>query len=149
MNDASRFRRLAGGSLLLAVLLLASHGGEFWPFSYLPMFSKGGRPFSRMLVRDVGTVPPARYREPALLGEPFPLARAGIEQTDVSKLVASFGSELEPDEAHVLARLFEQPRRARTLLIYAAQGELARGGVELRYRPLFVLDARGAHGLGP
>ncbi|MEX1055235.1 MAG: hypothetical protein WED81_04350 [Rhodothermales bacterium] len=32
---------------------MATHLGEFWPFSIYPMFSRAGKPWSRAVVRDV------------------------------------------------------------------------------------------------
>lgn len=39
--------------LLIYAFLVASHQGEFWPFSVYPMFSKAGNPWTRAIVIDV------------------------------------------------------------------------------------------------
>ena len=38
---------------LISSVLLATHEGEFWPFSIYPMFSQAGNPWSRGLIEDV------------------------------------------------------------------------------------------------
>lgn len=38
---------------VVQAILLATHKGEFWPFSIFPMFSEAGQPWSRGLVTNV------------------------------------------------------------------------------------------------
>lgn len=39
--------------MLINILLVATHEGEFWPFSIFPMFSQAGNPWSRGVVENV------------------------------------------------------------------------------------------------
>ena len=146
---AQRFRRLALALLGVCTLLLASQRGEFWPFSIFPMFSRGGRSWTRTLVRDVSASPDGAWNRPGLIGEPFALDAAAIAQNDLAKIVLSFGEQVDADEAALLARLFAPARSTRKLVLYRATGALdARGGVAIETTPLVLLDASGAHALG-
>lgn len=49
----TKYKRIIGAVLLLNILLVATHEGEFWPFSIYPMFSQAGKPWSRGVVEDV------------------------------------------------------------------------------------------------
>lgn len=42
------------GTFVLTAILLATHLGEFWPFSIYPMFSKAGEPWTRALIVERG-----------------------------------------------------------------------------------------------
>jgi len=49
----SKYKRIIAAVLLLNILLVATHEGEFWPFSIYPMFSQAGIPWSRGVVENV------------------------------------------------------------------------------------------------
>ncbi|HMB97966.1 MAG TPA: hypothetical protein VKM36_05755 [Balneolaceae bacterium] len=53
MDLFSRHKKILAGILLINILLVATHEGEFWPFSIFPMFSQAGNPWSRALVIEV------------------------------------------------------------------------------------------------
>lgn len=73
-------------------VLVATHKGEFWPFSIYPMFSKAGNPWTRALVRDVTEVPDSLlwevYNLNNLAGEPVSMASIGVDQIDYSNFVS-------------------------------------------------------------
>ncbi|MDB4977408.1 MAG: hypothetical protein JWN48_5749 [Myxococcaceae bacterium] len=131
------------------MLLLALHRGEFWPFSIYPMFSRGGRAWSRPLVRDVSETVPTSWEAGALAGRAFPLDRAGLDQNDLGKLLVLFQDRLEPDEASLLEGLFAGVRMQHRLLIYRVSGRLAESGAEvvLEQHPILLIDRAGARSL--
>lgn len=49
----STHKRIIGIVLLINILLVSTHRGEFWPFSIFPMFSQAGNPWSRGVVENV------------------------------------------------------------------------------------------------
>jgi hypothetical protein len=49
--------KVIGIILLIYAVLVASHEGEFWPFSIYPMFSQAGNPWTRAMVIDVTDLP--------------------------------------------------------------------------------------------
>lgn len=91
-NTRRRARAALLGTLLVYVLLVATHAGEFWPFSIYPMFSQAGHPWSRAVVRDVSDVDPVAWdtlsAPDALPGTPFPLAKHGIDPIDLANFVS-------------------------------------------------------------
>lgn len=52
-NKAFRGLKLIGWLFLLSTILVASHDGEFWPFSIYPMFSQAGNTWNRALLMEV------------------------------------------------------------------------------------------------
>lgn len=76
---------------LLGGLLVATHLGEFWPYSIFPMFSTGGRPWENSLVRAVpGPDTPNLFdtvKVEDLPGEIVPLEEVGVPQRDFAKLL--------------------------------------------------------------
>lgn len=80
------------GTLLVYSILVATHKGEFWPFSIYPMFSQAGQPWTRAIVRDVTTTPDSIRWETTnfeqMQGEPVSLKRAGVDQIDYSNFVS-------------------------------------------------------------
>lgn len=144
--DVRSFRRLTLRILLVAVLLLASHAGEFWPFSILPMFSHAGVPWTRTMVRDISGEmldDAAAAGAEATRGTPFPLASIGVAQNDLAKLVLGFGDTLDDDEAALLASMFAEARNARRLLLVRVTGSLSHDQVTLRHVPFAILDHAG------
>ena len=103
--DMERFykkagRLLAGILLLQAVLVFLHLGhvgdvwppgnprhelGEFWPFSIYPMFSQGGRPWVRSLVREVTDASDPQLWRPRIVdelpGAPYVMDTRGIDLT--------------------------------------------------------------------
>lgn len=80
------------GILLVYALLVATHRGEFWPFSIYPMFSQAGKPWTRALVQDVSQTPDSLMWQPSGLDDtPGPvvaLTQTGAEQIDFSNFVS-------------------------------------------------------------
>lgn len=55
MDNFSKYKRILFSVLILNILLVSTHEGEFWPFSIFPMFSQAGNPWSRGVVQQVET----------------------------------------------------------------------------------------------
>lgn len=125
-----RYKR-AGCVLLLSLaaygLLVGVNEGEFWPFSIYPMFSKGGIPWSRAVVRDVSNEPILSWSSvhvSDLPGEPYPLLEHGVDPIDLANFVSK--SRLW-DEARVsgLRRMFDQhDLNERRLLVMRVNGRI-------------------------
>jgi hypothetical protein len=143
-----RGRRVLVGVLALYVGLVATHRGEFWPFSIYPMFSLAGRPWTRAVTRAV----PVDHRpdwEPVeqlqLPGDPFALTPRGIGNNDVANFVAKT-QRWDPERIAGLRRLFADELQDRALMFYAARGELddrVDGGVRIRFVPVILLRPDG------
>jgi hypothetical protein len=79
-------------TLLVYALLVATHRGEFWPFSIYPMFSQAGNPWTRALVQDVSQTPDSLMWQPSGLddtqGAVLALTQTGVDQIDFSNFVS-------------------------------------------------------------
>jgi hypothetical protein len=130
----ARARRAIFAVLASVTLLLATHLGEFWPFSIYPMFSRAGRPFTRAIVRELapsGALPSGPYTPATLPGRAFGLVATGIDQSDVANIVSKT-THWTPQRLQALQRLFADPVRTRRLLVLAATGELDPDGHDVR-----------------
>lgn len=90
-TDSHRGMKIIGIVLILYAVLVATHKGEFWPFSIYPMFSKAGSPWTRAIVLDVTDVPENQIWETRTLskrlGEPVPIGHYGVDQKDLSNFI--------------------------------------------------------------
>jgi hypothetical protein len=148
MTASRQFGCAAVALMTLYGALVASHRGEFWPFSTFPMFARAGRVWTRATVRDVGAdvrgVRWSEVQQRELPGRPFPLAAASVDQNDLSLLISSAGDHLDGARRSVLERWFRDARSDRHLVIYAVRGSLdGDGPVHVRYRPVALLGPSG------
>jgi hypothetical protein len=125
-----RAGRLLFGILFVYALLVATHKGEFWPFSIYPMFSQAGNPFSRAVVRDVSAeAEPVRWTTASLdslPGQPFPLRPNGVDNIDL----ANFVSKTEawtPRRVQGLQSLFKPHLPDHELLVMRVNGRMVEG----------------------
>ncbi len=84
--------KVLGVILLVYAALVATHEGEFWPFSIYPMFSQAGNPWTRAIVLDVTEVPDDEIWNQRTLTdlsvEPVPVRNYGVDQIDFSNFVS-------------------------------------------------------------
>ena len=90
--EINRGMKVIGIILIFYGLLVASHKGEFWPFSIYPMFSKAGNPWTRAMVLDMSDVPESDLWQPRTLSdleaEPIPVGNFGVDQIDFSNFIS-------------------------------------------------------------
>ncbi len=53
MGKYTKYKKILIAVLVINVILVATHEGEFWPFSIFPMFSQAGNPWTRAMVQQV------------------------------------------------------------------------------------------------
>lgn len=53
MESYTKYKKIIFGVLIVNFLLVATHEGEFWPFSIFPMFSQAGNPWDRAIVERI------------------------------------------------------------------------------------------------
>lgn len=129
------------------VALVATHGGEFWPFSTYPMFARAGRPWQRALVRvlderELAAAGSVLVSLAALPGQPLPLGAHGIPQNDLSSLVQRAEGWGDAELAS-LARLFGDLPCQAPLLVMRVRGTLERGAVQQLVAPVALLTCAG------
>ena len=130
-------------TFLIYGVLVATHLGEFWPFSIYPMFSQAGNPWSGAVVRDVTDVEaPVAWGSMSLSelpGRPFALRPYGIDAIDLQDFV----SKTERWDDRRLAGLrtvFRQHQAERKLLVMSVTGRLTEDdSVAIRYEPYILL----------
>lgn len=142
--------RRAGRLLLCTFLvygvLVATHRGEFWPFSIYPMFSQAGNPWSRAVVRDVSEAdrpppwtPSSRRNLP---GRPFALQSLRISNIDLSNFVSKTDT-WTPQRVDGLRSQFSDHLADHTLLVMRVNGRMREGrdSVVVEYVPYVYLHA--------
>jgi hypothetical protein len=145
-QEPSAFRRAKRATLVtlvVYVLLVATHLGEFWPFSIYPMFSRGGYPWVRTLVRDVSDESLISW-EPSDLteiqGDPFAMGSTGINQNDVANFVSKSGT-WDEEKTLALRTLFGAHLTESSLLLYRVEGRLSDAReVGIEYEPFILLS---------
>lgn len=143
---AEKAIRIVGAVLVAYVLLVATHRGEFWPFSIYPMFSQAGNPWTRSLVREVprgtdpdtldwGTVPLEEVP-----GSAYPLEPRGINQNDVANYVSKT-EQWTDKRIRGLRSLFAKNRElSSSLLVLKMRGELRDGEVKVTATPMLLFS---------
>lgn len=91
MSTYTKALRVIGTVLVVYGLLVATHRGEFWPFSIYPMFSQAGNPWTRSIVRKMPDGETPAWKSTSLQdlpGTSFPVQARGINQNDVANYVS-------------------------------------------------------------
>lgn len=90
--EAKRGMKILGIIVIVYGLLVATHEGEFWPFSIYPMFSQAGNPWTRAMVIDVTDVPDNEIwlvQSPGTkTGPPVAMRDIGVDQIDYSNFIS-------------------------------------------------------------
>lgn len=90
-------------------ILVATHKGEFWPFSIYPMFSQAGNPWTRAIVRDVTETPDSLVWQTTNLeeikGSAIELTNIGVDQIDFSNFVSKT-TVWDHDRKQALIKMF-------------------------------------------
>jgi hypothetical protein len=129
-------------------LSVATHLGEFWPFSIYPMFSQAGKPWTRATVIDVTDAAPGTGFGPWAFHElPGPVRAAnsvGISTNDMSKFV-QLTHDWTPERQRALRALWQPALdEGRSLLLLRVNGRLdPAGGVEVKYTGLVRMEPEG------
>jgi hypothetical protein len=136
--------RIVGATLLVYALLVATHLGEFWPFSIYPMFSQAGDPFTRAVVREVpddsaealwSAVPLDR-----LPGAPFSTVEHGLSQNDIANYVSKT-TAWTPQRLRGFRSLFARTHDfQRPLLVMKVRGTPVGDSVSIEAIPVLLLE---------
>ncbi|SMD32975.1 hypothetical protein SAMN04488029_1336 [Reichenbachiella faecimaris] len=148
------FRKQAGKILLIIfsinALLVATHKGEFWPFSIYPMFSKAGQPWTRALIREVSEVPDSliwkTYNYPDLPGRPATTEALGIDNIDYSNFVCKTQNWNNQRVEALRYMIGENHIKNKKLLVIKVQGQLTgTSGVSASALPFILFDQQDNH----
>lgn len=138
----SKTKKIFIGLFLVQAVLLATHLGEFWPFSIYPMFSKAGNIWTRSMIRDVSEVDMEEYWKQRdledLPGEIFALDEIGISQNDISNFIEKV-TTWDDDKKKAMSHLFKDKLATKDLLIYRVNGTPSTERVEIICTPLLLM----------
>lgn len=115
-------------TLVIYAALVATHLGEYWPFSIYPMFSKAGNPWTRALVRDVTSTEEGdlwnvtSFEE--LTGNPVAMESIGVDPIDYSNFVSKTKDWNPTRVAALRTMLGEDYLQNRDWMIYKVNGKL-------------------------
>ena len=141
--------RAIGITFLVYALLVATHLGEFWPFSIYPMFSQAGNPWSRAIVLDVTETAPnlswESVNESNLPGTAVAVPDYGVDPIDLANFVSKT-EKWDQDRVSGLRSMFRADELdGRSLLVMRARGEMNdQDSVRLYFEPYIVLNNTGA-----
>lgn len=138
-----RQKRFFWALFLTQALLVATHLGEFWPFSVYPMFSQAGRTWTRSLVRDVSETSSNQYWQSRTLetlpGKIFAMDEVGINQNDIANYIQKVDS-WDAENKENIRVLFKSELADRKLLLYEVKGHLNdQKEVIQDYKPLLLM----------
>lgn len=140
--------RLVGVVLVVYALLVATHRGEFWPFSIYPMFSQAGTPWTRSLVHEVPNDTSFSWttrRLGNLPGKPFPVAPRGINQNDIANYVSKTDTWTKK-RLRGLRSIFDASYDFRSpLLVMRVRGTLVDDSVSVTATPLILFSDEATH----
>jgi hypothetical protein len=136
-----------GAVFVVYGVLVATHEGEFWPFSIYPMFSQAGNPWNRALVREVGPDEVARWDTltwATLPGTSYGTKVEGhIDAIDVANYVGKTQT-WTPERAASLGPMLLPHGRDARLVVLRASGRIVRGperdSVAVTFVPYVYLD---------
>ncbi len=148
MDTQRKAFRLFITIFLIYGFLVATHEGEFWPYSIYPMFSQAGKTWTRSMVRDVTEIPQADITGERnvtslekLPGKPFAMNEVGINQNDISNFIEKT-EDWNDTKKRGMRKLFETELEKRDLMIYKVQGRLSlenRDSVVISYTPFLKM----------
>ena len=105
-----KHKRIIGVVLLVNILLVSTHLGEFWPFSIFPMFSQAGKPWSRGVVENVQDTTRANLWDTKPISEiedrVLPLQKYGIHSIDYANYISKT-KEWTPKKINGLRTTFQ------------------------------------------
>ena len=154
MNTAAhpykRSMKVIGVTFLVYALLVATHLGEFWPFSIFPMFSQAGNPWSRAIVRDVSDTANLDaiswdiVEDGQLPGKPVALTSHGVDPIDLANFVSKT-QKWDEKRLNGLRNMFRADELgAQQLLIFKAGGKMnTEDVIILHFEPYVLLNSEG------
>lgn len=97
------------GIFVVYGILVATHKGEFWPFSIYPMFSQAGNPWTRAIVSNVTSTPDSLVWKTTDLehvqGSKVALRTVGVDQIDFSNYISKT-KQWDTNRKNALIRMF-------------------------------------------
>ena len=127
-NPARTANTAIAAVLFASFILVGINLGEFWPFSIYPMFSQGGNPWSRALVREIAPEDSVLWSDSSLddlPGIPFSVASFGVDPIDLANFVSKTDT-WSASRVQALEQIFFRGKTPdRRLLIFRVTGKMS------------------------
>lgn len=138
-------------TIIVYSVLVATHLGEFWPFSIFPMFSQAGNPWTRAMSMDVtdeyeqlGEIIWTIDKVESLPGKNFALRQYGVDQIDFANFVSKTRDWNEVRIQALRNMLGETNLENRYLMIYKVTGKMTDDDeVVITATPFLLLTPEG------
>lgn len=133
------------GTLIIYGLLVATHLGEFWPFSIYPMFSQAGNPWKRAIVQDVTDTDIDRLWQTAdkngLPGQTLALNKLNVNTNDIANYLSK--TEVWTSEKKTgVRKLLQKNLENKNVMVYQARGFLTNDdSTQIQFVPYVYLSA--------
>lgn len=142
--------------LVIYGVLVATHLGEFWPFSIFPMFSQAGNPWTRAMAMDVTDITDELGEEiwktdkvNELPGFNFAMRTYGIDQIDFSNFVSKTRDWNELRVQALRDMIGEENMVDRKLMIYKVRGHMTDDNEVVITATPFILLAPDKNSFNP
>ncbi len=132
-------------TLVIYGLLVATHLGEFWPFSIYPMFSQAGNPWKRAIVQDVSQAEiDSLWKatdKSSLPGRTVALNELNVNTNDIANYLSK--TEIwSPKKQSGVRKLLQKKLNQSNLLVYQARGSLSENDEpKVEFIPYLYLSA--------
>lgn len=136
--------KIIGITFLIFALTVATHEGEFWPFSIYPMFSQAGNPWTRAMVLDVSDLEDENFWNLHSLNErsseSVSLRNLGVDQIDFSNFVSKTDHWSENRKNALLTMIAgDKPGKSKWMVV-KVHGELVDDdSVSVNIQPFLLL----------
>jgi hypothetical protein len=144
-KTSSKPLKILGYMLLVNVLLVSTHLGEFWPFSIYPMFSQAGNPWTRAMITEISDEDSLTWEttsREALNGTPVSVKSLGVDQIDYSNFVSKTQNWTTSRLEALRYMIGEEHIQDRNFVIFKVNGRLSESdSVVIEYTPQFLFAA--------
>jgi len=146
--DQKKAMKIIGFTLIIFILTVATHDGEFWPFSTYPMFSQAGNPWTRAMILDVSDQDEETFWQSHSLNErstpSLSLRKYGVDQIDFSNFISKT-DHWSDNRKNALFTLFKNDLLPDgKWMVVKVRGELVnKDSVHVRIQPFLLLTENG------
>lgn len=136
--------KIIGVILLIYAALVATHEGEFWPFSIYPMFSQAGNPWTRAMVIDISDLSDDEiwrsHSLDELYGPAVSVKAYGVDQIDFSNFVSKTENWTETRK-QALNNMFgnDAPEERRWMVVKVEGKLVGEDSVVVQIVPFFLI----------
>lgn len=115
--------------MIIYMVLVATHLGEFWPFSIFPMFSKAGNPWTRAMATDITAIDDTTASRVWLIdtvddlpGTVFAMKKHNVDQIDYANFVSKTRNWTPQRIQALRDMLGNEAIEGKSIMIYKVRG---------------------------